>query len=293
MALEVNRRMSSYAVGSSAIMGSMPDPALRAMLETLDGKLAMSLAHSRASFRHAILRGDGAEYALRDSLSLHLPRSLAVGTGEAIDITNARSGQVDVVIANDAQPFRTDIDDPGLFLIEGVSAAGEVKANLTTDRLDSTIEAATLFKELRSADRGSMYVSKGSDDARFLDRRPYFLFAFESQIAHETLIERLDAALPVNGADGTGAALVPIDAVFILGEGVAINCGDGAGVLRYQHESGPQAGDAVTGWMWSGQDSGIFTYFLLWLGAVMPRIEYARPIVTNYLIRAMGPNENE
>jgi hypothetical protein len=268
-------------------MAAMPDANLLAMLETLDSRLATALAHSRASFQHMGLRGDGSEYAVREVLDSHLPRYLAVGTGEVIDLSDTRSGQVDVIIANEDQPFRTNIHEAGVFLIEGVGAAGEVKSNLTITELKKTLTAAAGFKGLRMQDRGILFMAMKSDQIRFFDCPPYFLFAFESEVAPETLLERLAAADLVNPPDGGGQALSPLDAVFILGQGVAINYGNGQGTLRYQHDSGPHAGEIATGWLWHARDSGIFTYFLLWLSAVMPRFLRISSIASNYLIKAV------
>ncbi len=144
----------------------MNGPNLQAMLGTLDTTLAASLEHSRASFRHSVLRGDGAESAFRQALDSHLPRYLAVGTGEVIDQSDTRSGQVDVVIANEDQPFRTAIHEPGAFLIEGVGAAGEVKSQLTT---------AELSRALDGRDRGILSGANASGQMHFFNCPPYFL----------------------------------------------------------------------------------------------------------------------
>lgn len=273
------------------IIWCMSDPNLRAMLGIVDGKLAMSLANSRASFRHATLRGDGAEYALRDALNQHIPRNFTIGTGEAIDLYDARTGQIDVIIANEAQPFRTGTHDSGLYLFEGISAAGEVKANLTVHRLQLAIGAAAEFKKLRASSRGSSYYSMGSDEARFLDSRPYFLFAFESRVSSSRLLDELNAGAAVAILSEPSSRIAALDAVFILGKGVAINCGDGAGVLQYRHDSGPLEGQPAEGWIWLGRANGIFTYFLLWLASVMPRMEYATPIATDYLSRVISSSD--
>ncbi len=61
-------------------------------------------------------RGSGAEDAFRDFLSRHLPRRFDVGHGEVVDTHGARSGQVDVLIINEDQPFRHG-GRPGLYLV--------------------------------------------------------------------------------------------------------------------------------------------------------------------------------
>ncbi len=80
--------------------------------------------------------------------------------------------------------------------------------------------------------------------------------------------------------------MYPLDAVFILGQGVAINYGDGqVGTLGYEYDAGPLAGQDATGWVWHSSDSGIFIFFLLWLNAVMPRFLRFSSIVPAYLAK--------
>ncbi|MEV6314740.1 DUF6602 domain-containing protein [Streptomyces sp. NPDC051776] len=123
---------------------------LVAMLRSQDRKLSAALEESRSAFKHAGLRGDVVECAFREFLDRHLPRHFTVGTGEVLDLHDQTSTQTDVVVANIDQPFRSGIHDPGVFLIEGVSAAGEIKSRLTLDDLDDTLKKAAVFKKLRN-----------------------------------------------------------------------------------------------------------------------------------------------
>jgi len=271
----------------------MSDPNLRAMLEALDRSLAAALEHSRGAFQHAGTQGDAAERALRETLDAHLPRYYAVGTGEVIDRADTRSGQVDVIIANQDQPFRTGIDQPGVFFIDGVGAAGEVKSRLTAQELARALAGATRFKKLRGQDYGINFGANTSDQRRFFDCPPYFLFAFESSLAPATLMKRLQSTPLVTGADGSGDPLSPLDGVFILGQGVAINYGDGQGTLGYRYESGPHAGQIATGWVWQPRTEGVFIYLLLWLSSVMPRFIRFESVALDYLVKlAMPPRDS-
>src|SRR5947208_63995 len=94
----------------------MTNANLGGMLRALDAELVGALEKSRASFQHRGSQGTGAESAVRSLLDSHLPRYLTVGTGEIIDQADTRSGQIDVVIANEDQPFRNGLHDPGVFL---------------------------------------------------------------------------------------------------------------------------------------------------------------------------------
>ena len=271
------------SVGRTLVGGTVSTMAtanLGDMLKALDGELVNALKKSRASFGHAGTQGSDAESAVRIMLDSNLPRYLTVGTGEVIDLSDSRSGQLDIVIANEDQPFRTGLHDPGVFLMEGISAAGEVKSRLTTKNLDEAIGNASRFKMLRSNDEGSILQSSyGSDDRRFRRSRPYFLFAFESAVSTETLLARIRAARPIQATGGGGDWLDPLDAVFILGKGTAINYGDGEGAFQFtdEHE------DVVSDWHWHATNDSVIIYFLLWLGSVMPRFMKMSPIASEYL----------
>lgn len=263
------------------IVCSMTHANLGEMLKALDGELVNALEKSRASFQHKGSQGAAAEAAVRSLLDHKLPRYLSVGTGEVIDQADSRSGQLDIIIVNEDQPFRSSLNEPGVFLIEGISASGEVKSRLTTKALDEAIDTATRFKRLRSNDVAVIANSVGSDSERFRQRRPFFLFAFESAVAIPTLLSKLQAAPPVQTPDGTGGRLSPLDAVFILGKGVAIDYNDGNGAMRFTEDD--RESEPVTGWYWHSTDDSVMIYFLLWLNSVMPRFVRLAPITYQYL----------
>jgi hypothetical protein len=56
---------------------------------------------------------------------------------------------MDVVIANGDQPFTLPQGESGEYVIEGVSAVGEVKSNLTPRQLTNCIEKHAKYKRLR------------------------------------------------------------------------------------------------------------------------------------------------
>jgi hypothetical protein len=81
-------------------------------IDALEGQLRAQLDHARAQLEHMGNRGSAAEDAFRDFLARHLPRRFDVGHGEVVDTHGARSGQVDVIVSNEDQPFRHG-DRPG------------------------------------------------------------------------------------------------------------------------------------------------------------------------------------
>jgi hypothetical protein len=271
----------------------MTEPSLSGMLKAQERRLQSALEESRETFRHRGLSGDGVEAAFRELLNSCLPRYLTVGTGEVIDRTKTRTGQVDVLISNLDQPFRQDLHEPGLHLIEGVSAGGEVKSRLTTRQLDLAIDGGRRFKKLRNGHlKADQIFTNESDLSRFYDCPPYFLVAFENDVAMGTIVERLSAADRVVAQNGSGNPLAPIDAVFILNAATVIDYGDGAGALKFIPSEGPDAGKFATGYVWSPSDS-VLIQLLLWLNASMPRVHRFAGIATEYLAESLRESSAE
>lgn len=185
------------------------------------------------------------------------------------------------------QPFRTNPHESGLFLVEGVSAVGEIKSRLTKADLSETLKKAAQFKKLRNHHgAGDTRWTNPSDGLRFYECPPYFLFAFESAVATDTLLSELSAAELVVGPDGAQPQLPPLDGVFILGRGVAINYGDGQGALQWRQEDPAGVLTSVPGWVWR-DTATVIAEFLIWLGAAAPRVNRANAIAQQYLIRHM------
>lgn len=205
-------------------------------------------------------------------LTEYLPRDLTVGQGEVIDTEGKRSGQTDIVVAAADHPFLFAQDSPGLFLIEGIAAVGEIKTTLTSGELGKALANAARFKRLKPAHiAGSLINATESDIPRFYDGRPSFLVAFESQLTTSTVLEKV---VDYEAEHGT----ITFDGVFLLDRGWAINFGDGLGAFRFAQPGG----EPVAGWVVLEVDEVLFD-FLAWLSAVIPRIVRFAPIMPLYL----------
>lgn len=106
-------------------------------------------------------------------------------------------------------------------------------------------------------------------------------------------MQLLQSLPPMAAPDGLGEQLDVVNAVFILGRGVAINYGDGQGTLSFRHRSGTEAGQVATGWVWDPRASGVITYLLLWLSAVIPRYLRCESIALDYLVKLLGSEGSE
>jgi hypothetical protein len=246
-----------------------------------DGRLALDLKEARSKFSQSGDKGDAAEKALRSVLRDFLPRTYDIGNGEIIDCWGRRSQQTDVVITNADQPLAFPDDLPGLFLIEGVAGAGEVKSVLTTTELNKALDASRQFKTLTVMHApGSLTISNTHDLNRFGDHPPWFLFSFESELAIKTIYRRL---VEVSGT-GPATDTKLLDAVFVLGRGYLINLGDGTGTLKVGSLDRPR-----TGWVYT-EDSATTMHLLTWLSIVAPRQWRSTPVLPFYILPSSPPD---
>lgn len=249
---------------------------LRNILYSVEQQMAAHLSEIRAKFTHPGDKGTSIEDVFRTFLRQYLPRRLAIGHGEIIDRNSSRSGQTDVVVVNDDHPFTFTPEKPGIFFVEGVSAAGEVKTILNSAHLGSTVAASRRFKSLRIAHaKGTTIHTNISDRERFYTCPPYFLFAFESELSFPTIIDTLNAAAP----DIAAKPYPVVDAVFVMNKGWAVNFGDGQGAFQFVTPDG----EPLSGWVWQPSESVLFEC-LAWLSAVMPRMVRYEPVIIGYMI---------
>ena len=96
------------------------------VLRGVEKKLSIALDLARAEADHSGIKGGKVEHDTRKVLRDHLPPNLSIGEGIVFDSFGDESGQMDVVIANGDQPFTFPWGESGEYVIEGVSAVGEV-----------------------------------------------------------------------------------------------------------------------------------------------------------------------
>jgi hypothetical protein len=244
-------------------------------LRSVERDLTLQLEKARATLHHGGNKGTFAENAFRDALGRYLPRRLSLGHGEVIDSHGARSAQCDLVVATDQHPNWFVPNEPALFLVEGVAAAAEVKANLTSAELAKTIANTKRFRALRSNwGKRAEVLAAAEDIERFYRNPPYFLFAYESQLAIETIADRVEEAADVAGRRH-GESL---DAVFILDRGYVLNVGSG----RSAFVLGNADGHRLTGYFHDDKDAMLT--LMQWLPLVLASPLSQLPILSQYLL---------
>jgi hypothetical protein len=257
-----------------------PNRELHAKIAAVEIQMRAKLDEIRATFANPGNKGSGTEDLIRSFLRTYLPRYLEVGHGEVIDSHGGRSPQTDVVIATEDHPFTFTTDLPGLFFVEGVGGAGEVKTLLASREIESTCEKAATFKRLRPLPFTGFFIggSDGSDD-RVDSPPPYFLVALESQVRLETIRDQLNTYRHHNQLN-SGEFL---DAVFVLGVGTVIDFGDGNRQLRADRPDGSH----VTGWEAITGQSGLFD-LLAWLSSTVKKRLRMDSILTRYMLPDHG-----
>lgn len=258
------------------------------VLELVERKMVLDLPLARATTDHAGSKGANVEEGFRDVLRQHLPSGFGVGHGKVVDAYDDDSSQLDVIVTNRDHPFSYPPDQSGLYIIDGVSAVGEIKSVLTTGELDRCIKAATRYKKLRPTYQDSDSFSNEQDRKLVIATGgvpPYVVFAYESDIAASTLANRLRDAEAVEIPDGKAIRdgvvnpfQPPIDAVCIFGVGVYLYMrGD-----SYIPKARMPDGSAGTGWVYCRTDAPM-AMTIAWLQAIMPRVDRGSSVLAAYM----------
>lgn len=248
---------------------------LERKLDQIQRQLQIKLEQIREEYQHKGNRGVNVEGILREFLRQYLPSYNRIGHGEIIDTKGNVSKQTDVIITNEYHPFLNNLSQPEIFFIEGIMCAGEVKSILTSADLIQSLNNCAEYKKLEIKwFPGTMFHSNESDKERFIKSRAFFLFAFESQLTLETIVEKINEF----NADNNLPITSQIDAIFVLDRGNVVNFGDGNGLLKYVMDNG----EVRTGYQISGWGKVIFE-FLSWITTINHRMMIFYPILAHYL----------
>ncbi len=252
---------------------------IKEKLKIVEKKLLLNLEEIRVSHQHKGNRGTISESVFRDFLKEYLPPTNRVGEGEIIDINENISTQLDIIITNEYHPYLNDLKEPGLFIIEGVACAGEVKTNLNSQDIDTLIQSCIRYKNIKPiVPDGAKTFGNISDIKRFVEHRPYFIFAYQSQLTIETIYKKLNDYYRVNQIPITSQ----IDGVFCLDRGTIINFGDGKGSFSYfTADKRSLQSLQVTR---VGKEE-VLLDFMSWLSISIPKYSLPRSPLTQYLLK--------
>jgi hypothetical protein len=209
---------------------------------------------------------------------------LTFGHGTVHDSFGAKTGQTDLIISNEHQPFNYPADEPGEYMVEGVSAVGEVKALLTGAELNRCLLSATKHKQLvPQYDQTDTVLNPSDYYYETNGIPPYLLIAFDSRLRCDTIQNRLEASETIEPPEDFAAAgMKPqhaIDAVCVLGKCVLWNFRTTEGPIVLTGSDG----NRVTGWV-KIDTSAPLSWTLGWLHANMPRVRRDKSIFRKYIV---------
>ncbi len=239
---------------------------LAEMMDRIAVRMRSEFEEARATTDHAASKGSMHETTVRQFLATHVPGSLGVCHGQAMDSTGATSRQLDVMIYDtENAPVLHVREGFRVLPIESVFAAVEVKSYLDGSALNDAIENMLSLKRLQRTAHVPMGVAYhpivyGTQ----WDYWPtnYLVLAFDS-ISLETLAERLRAAT----IDRDLAVDQRIDMICVLDKGVIMNRHPDGGL-----DPLPMPGSNLTVIRSDPPERALFTFYLAWT-RILPRYE--------------------
>ena len=251
---------------------------LEEKLNRFQNELELKFEGIREQFEHSGNKGTNGEYIIKDFLKYYFSPQYQFGNGEVIDSKGRQSGQVDIVITNKYHPCISDYNIPSIFFIEGVSCCGEVKFLLTSAELTKSLDNCTKYKELEPKLDGSLTAYSNKEDLkRFVNKRPYFLFCYESQLTIETVNKKISLYNSQKRLEVENQ----IDSVFLMDKGLIYNLGYGNGSLKYVDADGGLASGFKS--ISKDTDYRILLNLVRWLNYVIIPFDMKTTILSKYL----------
>jgi Domain of unknown function (DUF6602) len=231
----------------------------------------------REKYRHSGNKGSGVEQEVRAFLREWFPRTYQIGHGEVIDTNGLISGQLDVVVTNEHHPSIQEEAGAAQFMIEGVACAAEVKTTLTSDELRKAIVSCEKFKELTTLFKpeDTVSVCGPADLQRYVMKRPFFVFAMESDIVPDTLVRNL------NEVYRDRELALQMDAVLVVDRCLVVNYRDGDGWLSREAGSTSAPLKGFKSYESNG-DRSVLAGLLSWFSAVLVKVNMPSPLIQHY-----------
>jgi hypothetical protein len=135
---------------------------------------------------HGDIKGYGREALVNEFLRTHLPAQLEFFTGEVLDPTDRRSGQVDIILQSRRYPQIPIIGNVHLAFVDAVIAIIEVKSDLNKQHLKAALGQFQRIKKLKRR----VKMEQGPT-ATPLPTIPCLIFAFKGP-EKDTLIKSIN-----------------------------------------------------------------------------------------------------
>lgn len=228
------------------------------VLKQAEQKLLIEAAAAE-NFDHKGLKGGERAVALVDFLEKHLPGVFGVGSGEAIDYRDNRTGELDIFVYDKSTAAPIQASNESLLVpAEALYVVIEVKSVLTQDELDKCLLAAKRVRSLRPFKE--RFVASPLKGQRLNEhhRCPYFIFSYRSSLGRDDWAQKEFDRVKL-AASRASCELDNIDQIFVLDRGI----------LR------PQVGAASQG----ENSASIFLDFYVHLMNFLTRERSRRPVI--------------
>ena len=195
-----------------------PSKVFANVLKQAEQRLLLDAAAAE-NLDHRGLKGGERAVALADFLGKHLPGVFGVGSGEALDYRDNRTGELDIFIyeKSTAAPIQTS-NESLLVPAEALYAVIEVKSVLTQDELEKCMVAAKRVRALRPF-KGKFIASPVAGETRDEHYRcPYFVFSYRSNLGREGWAHK-EYERTVLAATRAECDIDNIDRIFVLDRG--------------------------------------------------------------------------
>lgn len=228
------------------------------VLKQAEEKLLLESAAAE-NFGQKVLRGGERAIALAGFLEKHLPEVFGVGSGEALDYRDNRTGELDIFIYDKSTAAPIQASNESLLVpAEALYAVIEVKSVLTQDEIEKCMSAAERVRGLRPF-KGKFIAAPTSGERHDQHYRcPYFVFSYRSNLGREGWAQKEFERTKL-AANRRQCGMDSIDRIFVLDRGVI-------------H---PQAGSASEG----DNSAGIFLDFYVHLMNFLTRERSRRPTI--------------
>lgn len=192
----------------------------RGVVEAASNQLSLDYDKSK-SFAHRGIKGDEREAALASFLRERLPPAFGIGTGEAIDHQDRRTGQLDLMIFDQtvAKPVLKGSKND-IYPCESLYAVVEVKSVFSRVEAVTCLEAAHRIRKLKPF--GQQFVDSrtmGAPADEKSHRCMYLVFAWASDLKEEGWLDSEYNRLLQMSYDNKIPAS-SIDRLFVLDRGM-------------------------------------------------------------------------
>ncbi len=192
----------------------------RGVLQDAATQLALT-SQGAEKFVNRGIRGDERAAALSDFFKRHLPSDFDVRKGEAIDFSDTRTGQLDLVIYDHASSAPILAGSENVLLpCEALYVVVEVKSVLSQDELNMAYAAAARVRALRPFKKH--FVGRRTDGAYADDnafRCMYVVFAYQSNLGQTDWLAK-EFSRAKAAATAASTTMDVVDRIVVLDRGI-------------------------------------------------------------------------